>query len=390
MILMWLGSFALIVFSYLATQKYLNQRLSPLQSKFLVTKAKESDVALVLRSLSVVAMDVSPLKTIFTAIAKLNTQVGKERESLIQLCMASVGYWWTLILASLYLSLNGGFLLGLSLLALIPFLIPQTLRRTFYFVGCIGLFLLGSELALKNSSILQTYLGTSDFAFFLADGRWPAVFALLGLGLVFGILVRIELGSLFLAMALLVSNNISLNGAIALVAGELIGMMLFTLSQAWRVDEKTRSYVVKFAGAGILGLVIGLFVALQVRSYFVFSFSGERGQYQDKLMTLIFLVAVVLFIQTAVQMLWGHFAIRNNKVETSAVHYYPSQWMEWGLLSLSQAEFVEDGLNKRLSEIKYHAQGVKSLEAGKIPEQVLARLKTEEEELSRILNDWRI
>lgn len=387
MILMWLGSFVLVLFSVLTTQKYLNKKLMPIQKKILTGKDKEGDLSLVIRNASVVLTEVSPLRTMFSAIAKINTQVGKEREALIQLCMAPLGYWWILILASLYLSLNGGFFLGVSILALVPFLVPRHLRQTFFFLGCLGLFLLGGELTLRNSNVLQNILGTSEFAFFLADGRFPAIFALMGLGIVIGFLVRAELCSLFLGMALLVTNNISLNGALGLFTGELIGIILFVLFQSFQVDQKTRNYIFKFSLASWVGIAVGFFVALTARSFFVFEFSGERQAYQDKLMTFVLLISIILALQTVAQMVWGHFAYRCNKVENVKVQYFPTKWFDWELISKSQTSFFKEALSKRLSEIKYHSQGVKTLEDGKIPESILARLKTEEAELSRILND---
>ncbi len=392
MILMWLGSFVLVLFSYLATQKYLNQRTAVLQSRLMVGKDKENVVSLVLRNLSIVITDVSPIKTVFTALAKLNLQVGKDRESLMQLCMAPIGFWWTLVLASLYLSLNGGFLLGVAIFALLPIAVPKRIRQTFFFVGCIGLFLIAGEMTLRNSSLLQTILGTSDFAFFLADGRFQAVLALLGVGFVISLVTRVGLWSLFLAMALLVSNNISMNGALGLVIGELLGTVAFVFFQGFKVDKKTRTYISQFSMASVIGIVIGFFVVLQIRTFFVFTNFGDRNAYQDKLMILIILIAVVLAIQTAVQMAWGHFAIRLNKTEATmegVIQYFPTAWIDWELLSNSQKEFVLNGLSKRVSEIKYHSQGIKTLEEGKIPGGVLTRLKTEETELSRILNDWR-
>lgn len=392
MILMWLGSFVLVLFSYLATQKYLNQRTEVLQSRLMVGKDKENVVSLVLRNLSIVITDVSPIKTVFTALAKLNLQVGKDRESLMQLCMAPIGFWWPLVLASLYLSLNGGFLLGAAIFALLPIVVPKRIRQTFFFVGCIGLFLVAGEMTLRNSSLLQTILGTSDFAFFLADGRFQAVLALLGVGFVISLVTRVGLWSLFLAMALLVSNNISMNGALGLVVGELLGTVAFVFIQGFKVDKKTRTYISQFSMASVIGIVVGFFVVLQIRTFFVFTNFGDRNAYQDKLMILIILVAVVLAIQTAVQMAWGHFAIKLNKTEATmetVIQYFPAAWIDWELLSNSQKEFVLNGLSKRVSEIKYHSQGIKTLEEGKIPGVVLTRLKTEETELSRILNDWR-
>ena len=393
MILMWLGSFVLVLFSYLATQKYLNQRTAVLQSRFMVGKDKENVISLVLRNLSIVATEVSPAKTIFTALGKLNLQVGKDRESLMQLCMAPVGFWWTLILASLYLSLNGGFLLGASIFALLPIVVPKSLRQTFFFVGCLGLFLVAGEMTLRNSSLLQAILGTSDFAFFLADGRLPAVAALAAIGFLVSLVTRVGLWSLFLAMALLVTNNISMNGALGLIVGELLGTVVFIYFQGFKLDSKTRTYVSQFSVASIVGILIGFFVVLQIRTFFVFAYSGDRNAYQDKLMMLVFLVVVVLAIQTVTQMAWGHFAIRLNKAksptENPKVQYFPSNWFDWELLSNSQREFALEGLRKRISEIKYHSQGIKILEQGKIPEALVTRLKAEETELSRILNDWR-
>jgi hypothetical protein len=86
-------------------------------------------------------------------------------------------------------------------------------------------------------------------------------------------------------------------------------------------------------------------------------------------------------------MVWGHFGSKLKVDEIQEIRYVPKSWTEQELLSSEALIWIRAKVQKRLSEIRYHRQGLQTVKEGQIPEVLQARLKAEENQLSRFLQD---
>ncbi len=176
MILMWLGSFVLMMFGLSSSQKHASEFFSDLQRKFLDKGLEVNLRQMFIRALDVVVLEASPQRSLYSGIGLYNLRVLSLRPSSLMMCLSTLGAWWVLILGFLFMSFNGLFLMGLCSVMFLSALVSSRLEKVLKWIFSTGLFLLGGEIMLRNSSILQTTLGESDFVFFLADGRFQAMF----------------------------------------------------------------------------------------------------------------------------------------------------------------------------------------------------------------------
>lgn len=386
MILMWLGSIALMIFAMVESQKYLGAIFSKLQ-KGIFDKGFSTKLApLFFQASSSVWLEVSPQRSMFSSLALYNLRVQSLQPSVLVMALSPLGAWWILLLGLLFLKINGFFLMGVSALSLLTVFVSPGFKNVFRWFFFTGLFLVSAELVLKNSSVLQSMMGQSDFAFFLADGRFPTVLALLAVGLLLSLLIQVEFWTFALALGLLVTNTISLNGALGLVAGERIGRMVFFWWMTRSLNQDCRRIGNHLAGISILGAFLGLMVAGELRSYFL-SLSLDLSNFQARTFQFTILFAVILMAQMTAQMIWGHFGSRVVIDVVQDAKYITARWQQWGLLSREQTKWSHDKVQKRLSEIRYHLQGLNSLKEGQVPEPIQARLKAEEAQLSGFLHD---
>lgn len=373
MILMWLGSLVVMLFGLNESQK----RLGGLLSRWV--KGLDSD----LKVIQAVILESSAQRTLYTGMALYNLRIMSLRPSVLMFCLSTLGSWWSLLLISLFLRVNGFLILGLSSVFLLSVL---RVRGGIFFqwLFASGLFLLGGELMLRQSSVLSSILGQSEWAFFLADGRFIAVGSLFIFALLLSLILEIEFWSLAFGLALLASNSLSFNGALALFAGERVGRVVLF---AWRTRNLNRScrslgrYFFLVSGSGA---VLGLCIAGTVKGFTV---TGGLPL-QEKNLILLALSGLILFVQFVAQMSWGHFAARMKVDELQEARYIPWLWIEQGLLSTKALAWARGRVQQRLSEIRYHLQGLSTVKAGQIPELMQSRLKNEEEQLAGLLQKW--
>ena len=213
----------------------------------------------------------------------------------------------------LFLSLNGFFLLGLSFLWWLNWFQSPQAEKFFKWIFFAGLFLIGSDLVLKNSRLLQSLLGNSDLAFFLADGRMESIFVLMAFAIGLNFVIRCEYWSMALGLSLMVANILSLNGALALFVGERIGAILLFWWRSRNVTEEVKSFSVLVTVVSICSLLVGFLFAGEVRSQFIIGFDTDTVAFQNKSLTLMMLIFLVLIFQFMGQMAWGHLYYLKSK-----------------------------------------------------------------------------
>ncbi|WII70697.1 hypothetical protein QJS83_09520 [Bdellovibrio sp. 22V] len=384
MILMWLGSFVLMMFGLTESQKRAAVVFSGLQKRFL-DKGFETSLGLqFIRALDLVILEASPQKSLYTGMALYNLRILNLSGSVLIMGLSTLGAWWALLLGLLFLSFNGMFLLGICSLGLVTVWLTPKTKNILQWILATGLFLIGGELMLRQSSILQTTLGQSDLAFFLADGRFPAVLSLLVAGLLLSFVIRMEFWSMALALGLLVTNTISFNGALGLVTGERAARMILFWWHTRSLNQDCRRIGWQLSVASIIGVVVGFLIAGEARNAFYFSFSSDMSSVQDRTLQFIILFSVILIFQWIAQMVWGHFGSRVKVDELQDAKYFPPFWISTEMVSPAAMSWGKDRVHKRLNEVRYHLQGLNSLKEGQVPEHIQKRLKEEEQQLSRI------
>ncbi|MNT33612.1 hypothetical protein D3C72_1695480 [compost metagenome] len=132
---------------------------------------------------------------------------------------------------------------------------------------------------------------------------------------------------------------------------------------------------------------MGLFAAGFVRESLVWFYSSEGEILQDKVVIFVALWVVVLAVQFLAQMIWGHFGGAYKESELQEVRYFSKTWIQKDLVSVTALRWALGKLHTRLSEIKYHLQGLGTLKEGQVPVPIQARLKAEETEVAKLLAD---
>ncbi|WP_413559824.1 hypothetical protein [Bdellovibrio sp. HCB209] len=385
MILMWLGSFVLMMFGLTMSQKNASALFQKFQRSFLDKGLEQSSMFKMFQyCLDVVLLEASPQKSLYSGMALYNLRIVGLRPAVLVMCLSTLGAWWVAGLGMLFLSFNGSFLLGLCLLGLISVALTPKVRGVLNWILGAGLFLIGGELMLKNSSVLIMSLGQSEFAFFLADGRILAVVSLLLAAIAISLVVRVEFWSLVLGLSLLFVNVISLNGAIALIAGERIGRMLLFWWHSRGLNQDCRRIAKQFSLVSIAGVIVGLLLAGEVRVTMNMGYTSELTAYQDKSVQYVILFLIILMVQFIAQMVWGHFGGTAEVDEIQDAKYITPVWLSEEFASPGVYQWAKAKIHKRLSEVRYHRQGVGTLQQGQVPEHIQVRLQEEEAALARL------
>lgn len=387
MILMWLGSFVLLLFGLSESQKVLAHIFSRSQIDLLEKNSDKSLAFLFSRYLGVVLLEGSPLKSLHSGMAAYNLRVSPLQSAILWMCLSTLGAWWALLLGSFFLNVNGLLLLGIGALSYLGLLRGRLTLNYLKLSLYVGIFLLGGDLSLRNASVLLNLLGTGDVVFFLADGRFLSVLGIMLIGVLLTVFVSIEFWSVCLALTLLVANVISVNGALALFAGERIGRMLLFWWRTRELNQDCRRIGWQFSLVSASGAFFGFMIAGILRGDGAIGFSGDMDLFRQKTLEFLSLSAVILIVQFLSQMVWGHFGSKLKVDEIQEGRYVPKSWTEQELISIEALTWIRAKVQKRLSEIRYHRQGLQTVKEGQIPEVLQARLKAEEDQLSRFLQD---
>ncbi len=387
MILMWLGSFVLALFGLAYSQKLTDQFSHKLQKNIFDRSLEGNFPAMFQKAMALVLLQSSPQQSLYSAMGFYNLRILAVRPSILMMCLSSLGAWWVLFLGLIYLNFNGYFLLGLSSLYLISVLRTPRMSVFLKWLFAIGVFLIAGEQLLKQSALMQNALSQGDLIFFLADGRFGSVVSILVASVVISLFVRVEFWSFLLALSLLFAGFISFNGAMALVAGERLGRMALFWFSTRNLNQDCRRIGWQFALTSVVGVLAGLLVAGELRSLIIWSVPLGASQFQEKGAQFVLLFSVILGFQWLAQMVWGHFACLVQVDELQDAKYFPKSWLKDEVISPVSYGWMKEKVSKRLSEIRYHLQGMSTLKEGQVPAPLQTRLKAEEEQLQRFLHD---
>lgn len=382
MILMWLGSIALMMFGFLSARKALSEIFSQFSISLIEKEFPSQPVSSLLKSSIFALLQPSPLQTQYGALSFLSLKKWGSRSTALMMCTSVLGVLFILVLGFLFANLSGALLMGVGSFYLISHRLSKAMKSILKLIFFCGLFLAGGEIALRSASILPSLLGQSEFAFFLADGRFSAVLPLLFFALGFSLIIDFEYWSFVLGLSLLLTNVISINGALALVSGELLGRQLILVIRTRALDATVLKIARGFAFVSILGIFLGFFLAGEARSIFDLGFSQDFTASQAKLFDFVTMIALLHAVWFIAVMIWGHFA-GNRSYEPTDKAIYPSvSWWDQVLFSDEVEVLQRKTITQRLSEIRYHLKGLETIDKAQIPGPIQARLVNEEKDLS--------
>lgn len=384
MILMWLGSFVLMLWGVNSFQQNFARAFSQIQKTVLEKGFSSAMATLFLQSASVTITEASPLKSLYSAMALLNLKVLGQRPAVLMMCLSPLSFIPVFLLGLLYLNFSGFFVLGLCVVTLLRFGKPNYLDDALKILFSIGVFLIAGESVLKNSSIIQSYLTQNDLVFFLADGRFSAVLVLVAVSFAIGILVQAEFWSLVLALTLLTSGMLSFNGALGIVLGERLAMAVVFWFRTKGLSPDCKKLGQQYALLAFVSSLLGFWIAGEMRVFLNIGFSSELSAVQEKTFSFLVLFGVMLAIQWFAGMIWGHFAGNKKTEEMQDAKYITSNWIDRGLLADSARAWAKDRVQKRLAEIRYHLAGIQTLKEGQLPVHIQTRIKDEERQLSEL------
>lgn len=379
MTLIWFGSFALMLGGVWLFRKYLELVMhETLFQVYPKLSHEKSTIPLMTRTLFVSALS-TPEQNLRLALMGWNLRLIAKRNTMVLLCLTHVGVFISLALGFLYLKFNGLFLLSAALLLLTP--LKESFKNRVMLVVALGFFLLGAELSLKNMSVIQSTLGQSDWAFFLADGRFKAVAFFAVCSFVLGLFIRLQGWSLFLGMALVAGGVISFNGALGIILGELLSFYLVSIFYARHFAPIEFTWTKVWAALGATGAVLGFWLAGEMRA-FNYEFA-QSSQLSEKTALLVICAVVMHILPLALQMAWGHFACK-KEIDEAPIRYLSLKVFKDNGLTNAASNFVMQKFSTRISEIRYHWMGVQNLKPNEVPPFMLERLKRELAELEAL------
>lgn len=383
MILVWLGSLMLVLFGLHESQNSLRSIFSRWQiSRLDQFKEGQRSRNFILSMLFSVS-EASPKSSSYAGLGFYNLRILSREPSLLLMVMSPLSAWWALFVATLFLKFQGLFLIaiaGLGAASLFNQGLLKSVWRTFF---ALGIFLFAGESLLRQSAMLPMFLGESPIAFWLADGRSTALLGLLLLGILVGLVIQTEFWSLCLGIGLLMASSISFNGALAVFAGERIAQALLFAWRSRKLDEDGQKVGRSFALVSALAAVIGLIASWFVRDFYELGKSFGADGMQERSLSFILLLALILLIQWLALLVWGHWA-QHSFVPREGIfqpRYFPASWFQREFISLHSLQWAKARVWKRLQEIRYHLHGLSTYQPGQIPDHVQSKLKNEEASL---------
>lgn len=384
MILMWLGSFVLMVTGLFIFQQKVGSFFSQIQKSILDKGFSASTPMLFVQSLAMDLLEGSPQRASYSGLGLLNLRVLGTRPAVLMMCLSPLAALPVLGLGSLYLGFNGYFLLGLCLIGFFKYWRSSRIDEGIAILFGAGMFLVGSEMLLRNARVLQTILTDADLIFFISDGRFGAVLVMIALAFLLGLLIQLEFWSLALGLTLLSGGIISYNGALGMLLGERLAVAALFWWRTRKLNQECQQLGWQYAAVLAVSAMVGFWWAGEARTFLDLGFSLDSSAAQEKVSTLVSLFSLILGVQLAGGMIWGHFAGNRKADELQDPRYLDIAWLERGLFSQGQRSWAKERVQKRLSEIRYHLAGLKSLKEGQVPDHIQARLQEEERQLSAL------
>ncbi len=385
MIFFWIGSLTLMLISAFLVSKNTVVFLANFQNKLLKSSLEKDFQSMLIRSLLLVLATPSHSRLLNSVVSIFNLRILGKRASVLLLAVSNVSAWLPLLLIFAFMQINAYFILAIAILFLF---VPKKFKKMheiFLIVTFCAIFLNAAEHIMKYSASLQMSLGDSAWAFFLADGRLPAVLSLFVITFVLSLFIHFEFWSAYLALALLMGSTISMNGAIALIAAERAAAYLKLIWTARKLNQETRNVAFVMGLSGFFGALLALFVGLFVKDIMQMNsgYGLDAGYLRGS--QLGFYLIVILFVQFAVLMTVGHFLAQKEMDELQEIKYLPAEFIFSDETSPGFQVWISEKIQQRLQEIRYHNQGLSTYKEGQIPVPIQERLKAEEKALAQIL-----
>lgn len=323
------------------------------------------------------------LQNQYGAIGLLNSRSYSKHYSVLLLCLGILGSWTTFIAAALLWRIEGYYFIAAGVLFYFSARWLGKGRQIFKMLMGLGLVSIGSAMLVQAQPQLNSILGESDFHFLLADGRFPAQLILLVGAFFVTALIGLESWTVFVGIAWLISGTLSMNGAVALVIGELLAHVWVIAWRSRRLNQDVKRISVSYALWSSGGLLIGFLLAGLLRTLFSWGYSFEGNELENRVWQFLTMYSAVILSQLLLLMLWGHFAARKRLDEIQVGEYFSAEWIHQGLVSKSFLKFILEKLETRLTHLRSQSRNLNSDERVQVPVTFLKHHEFEIDQLSK-------
>ncbi|MGZ3796433.1 MAG: hypothetical protein ACXVB1_08715 [Pseudobdellovibrionaceae bacterium] len=381
MILMWLSAVAVMIGSFIFFRLGVEDCLIGLQKKFLSLPEPTSLFKMLLTTkLCAVGLG-SFVQAQYSAVALLNSRSFSKRYGILLLCLSGAGVWTTLSGILLAWRLNGEILLTAALVIYFYWRWTHKGKGLLRLTAGVGGFLMGAQWVLQRQSLLLSALGESEFHFLLADGRFPAQFLWLLVSFLLTLIIQVESWAVFTALALWMAGSLSLNGAAAIVIGEILAHVWLLHWRSRSLNQEVRKTTLSYALASTLGLGLAFIAAGGLRWVLAWSFTFEGDLLSQKSLEFLSVYLVITIVETLTVLGWGHFAAQKKLDEVQKGDYFSVQWISRGLVSLPILDFILQKLKERLDLLLAQKKDLSLKERTQIPETFL---RAHEQEITQL------
>lgn len=214
-------------------------------------------------------------------------------------------YWLTLALSPCalwpvkffifgFLNWNYYFFLGFAaiLILLIQFIKNETFKKIFYLLFFVGLYGLGLDLMMKSAMLFQNWSVENGLAFILADGTFANLVNMFVFGLLMGIVFQGQVSTLPFILVLMMTNQLAMNAAVALLAGDFCGALLRLLVREVRQQSPAQKSMVTWLSCILISILFG---------FLMFGYAKESLEVMSEMNAE--------WIQPKGFILWGGFAL---------------------------------------------------------------------------------
>lgn len=327
----------------------------------------ETTPALVLREAMGAAAACAPQAQTIRAAISQALRLDSWRINLLRACFADLGLWLVLLVCGFFLQLNGLFVVaaaGWSLVIIALGYRPAWLRALTSAILFFGLFLVFGEAFLRFSSGWMSG-ETGDLAMLLADNRPVAVLVLtVAMTIVSGV-SGLEFLAPALALGGLASGVLSLNGAVALMWGERVGLSVRLAIQSRKQIPSVRRLGNLLMISAIIALPLA-FVTLGVARD-ALGPSGGRESLPLLIGNFITFTILTMIPFLAVASVLGHFSAQKTSDDLMERASLPQKWLREGAIGPFQVQVFKQGLRTRRSEIERLRRGFNDEEWMKVP-----------------------
>ncbi|MBC7371240.1 MAG: hypothetical protein H7326_06730 [Bdellovibrionaceae bacterium] len=382
--ILWIADLTILMTGLFLFRGAISQLGSYFQNRFLAFPDKGVGTFKMLEGTALCAVSHgSFLQNQYGAMALLNSRSYSKHYAVLLLCLGILGMWTTLFGALVLWKIEASYFIAAAVVFYFSERWFSRGRQIFKMLLGLGMLSMGSAMLIQAQPQIIALLGESDFHFLLADGRFGAQLALLLGSFIVTAFIGLESWTVFVGIAFLVSGTLSLNGAVALVIGELLAHVWVIAWRARKLNQDAKSVSISYAIAGSCGLILGFFIAGLLRTVFAWGYTFEGNELENRVWQFLAMFIVIIFSQLIPLMVWGHFAARKKLEEIQKGEYFARSWLHQGLLSKSFIAFVIANLEKRLGLLEKQTRGLSPEELKQVPATFQKQHETEIANLSQ-------